>query len=165
MNKISVSILTISDRSYQKIREDLSGPLLAKRAKILGWDLIDYKIIDDEIDHIKTILMDWADNIEPNIILTTGGTGFSPRDVTPEATKGIITKIAPGLSEAMRAESLKISQHAMLSRGISGIRNKSIIINLPGSPKGAIENLSIVEEVIPHGIKLLLDNPNAEQEH
>jgi molybdenum cofactor synthesis domain-containing protein len=100
-----------------------------------------------------------------DIILTTGGTGFAPRDVTPEATRQVIQREAPGLAEAMRAESLKKTPHAMLSRAVAGIRGRTLIVNLPGSPKGAVENLQTVLSVLPHAVQLLMDDPNSEKGH
>ena len=137
---INFSILTISDRSSQGIRADLSGPQLEESVALNGWKVISIALCPDEIQNIKDILIEWCNTPEVDIILTTGGTGFSPRDVTPEATKSIIEKEAPGLVEAMRIASLKITPHAMLSRAVAGIRNNKLIINLPGSPKAAKEN-------------------------
>ena len=111
------------------------------------------------------MLMSWADGAELDVILTTGGTGFAPRDVTPEATRAIIEREAPGLAEAMRTASLKITPHAMLSRIVTGIRKKTLIINLPGSPKGAVENLQVVIPVLPHAIQLLSEDPASEVRH
>jgi molybdopterin adenylyltransferase len=165
MVEISISVLTVSDRSFRKEREDLSGPLLIDKIETLGWRLIDYDIVPDEIKSIQEKLIVWSDSIKPNLIITTGGTGFSPRDLTPEATIKIITRNAPGLSEAMRASGIQTAPHAILSRGVTGIRNESIIVNLPGSPKGAIENLTAIENVLPHAVKLLLNRPEAENEH
>jgi molybdenum cofactor synthesis domain-containing protein len=110
-------------------------------------------------------LIDWADNNEMDVILTTGGTGFSPRDVTPEATRAVIERDAPGLAEAMRAASIKITPHAMLSRIVAGIRKKTLIINLPGSPKGAVENLQVIVPVLPHAVQLLHEDPKSENTH
>ncbi len=114
---------------------------------------------------ISDQLIKWADLGEIQIILTTGGTGFSPRDVTPEATEEVIDRNTPGLAEAMRAGSLKTTPHAMLSRAVAGIRKKTLIINLPGSPKGAIENFRIVAPVLPHAVQLLENDDRAESGH
>jgi molybdenum cofactor synthesis domain-containing protein len=110
-------------------------------------------------------LIDWSDRSELDIILTTGGTGFSPRDVTPEATRAVIERDAPGLAEAMRAASLRITPHAMLSRIVTGIRKKTLIINLPGSPKGAVENLQVILPVLSHAVQLLREDPASERTH
>jgi molybdenum cofactor synthesis domain-containing protein len=122
-------------------------------------------ILPDEGAAIRAILSEWADSGELDVILTTGGTGFSPRDVTPEATRAVIEREAPGLAEAMRAFSLRITPHAMLSRIVTGIRKKTLIINLPGSPKGAVENLEVVIPVLPHAVQLLQEDPRSESTH
>jgi molybdenum cofactor synthesis domain-containing protein len=122
-------------------------------------------ILPDEESAIREVLRSWADSGELDVILTTGGTGFSPRDVTPEATRAVIERDAPGLAEAMRATSLKITPHAMLSRVVTGIRKKTLIVNLPGSPKGAVENLQVIMPVLPHAIQLLQEDPTSEASH
>lgn len=162
---IRLGILTISDRSYQGIREDLSGPALQGFITTLGWHAVIYTIVPDEIDAIKKTLIEWCDDLKLNLILTSGGTGLAPRDVTPEATIGIIDKDVPGLQEYIRSESTKITPHAILSRGAAGIRNKTLIINLPGSPRAAIENMTIIKDVIPHAIQLLSNAPESESGH
>jgi molybdenum cofactor synthesis domain-containing protein len=111
------------------------------------------------------MLIAWADSGEMDVILTTGGSGFSPRDITPEATRAVIDREAPGLAEAMRAASLKVTPHAMLSRIVTGIRRKTLIVNLPGSPKGAVENLQVITPVLPHAVQLLREDPAAESTH
>ena len=158
-------ILTLSDRSARGERADSSGPALALLIQAEGWSVTKQSILPDEESAIREILANWADSAELDVILTTGGTGFSPRDVTPEATRAVIEREAPGLSEAMRATSLKITPHAMLSRIVTGIRRKTLIINLPGSPKGAVENLQVILPVLEHAIKLLQESPEAEAGH
>ena len=162
---IRFGILTLSDRSSRGERVDLSGPALARLIEDQGWSMNKQSILPDEVAAIREILIDWADSAEIDVILTTGGTGFSPRDVTPEATRAVIEREAPGLAEAMRAASLKITPHAMLSRVITGIRKKTLIINLPGSPKGAVENLQVVMPVLSHAIQLLQEDPTSETSH
>ncbi len=162
---MKVAILTISDRAADGIRPDASGPAIEKLIRNKGWEITRAAIVPDDMKEIQTILENWCDDLGVDIILTTGGTGFSPRDVTPEATRLVIQREAPGIAEAMRLESLKITPHAMLSRAIAGIRNKTLIINLPGSPKAAMENLSTVIDVLPHAVELLHENPNAETGH
>lgn len=162
---IRVGIITISDRSSRGERDDLSGPALANRVKSAGFYVVSTTILPDEYDQIKSCLIEWCDSGNFDLILTTGGTGFAPRDITPEATLAVLEKSAPGITEAMRAQSLKITPHAMLSRQQAGIRKKTLIINLPGSPKGAVENLEVVLPVIPHAIELLQENPAAEKGH
>jgi len=154
---ISVFILTVSDRSDSGERADLSGPALCEAVEKLGWTLAGHAIVPDEIDQIRSVLRDRSSSGKVNLILTTGGTGFAPRDVTPEATLAVIDKKASGLVELIRIESAKINANAYLSRAEAGICRKTLIINLPGSPKGAVESLLIVSPVIPHAITLLED--------
>ncbi|HQU35355.1 MAG: Molybdopterin adenylyltransferase [Anaerolineales bacterium] len=158
-------ILTLSDRSARGEREDSSGPALARRIDGEGWLARRQLILPDEESSIRETLAQWADSGEFDVILTTGGSGFAPRDVTPEATRAVIEREAPGLAEAMRAASLKSTPHAMLSRSVAGIRKRSVIINLPGSPKGAVENLEAVIPALPHAVQLLQDNPESETSH
>ncbi|MCR3760475.1 MogA/MoaB family molybdenum cofactor biosynthesis protein [Clostridium felsineum] len=152
---IKTAILTISDKGYSKEREDLTGPSIAKILPEDSYTVEYFKIIPDEKDIIIKELKHLCDDVKINLILTNGGTGFSKRDITPEATLEVVEKLTPGFNEVMRAESLKITPHAMLSRAVSGIRKSSIIINLPGSPKGAVENLQAILSAIPHGVKIL----------
>ena len=162
---IRFGILTLSDRSARGERPDTSGLALARLVQAENWSVAKQAILPDNESAIRAILSEWADNGELDIILTTGGTGFSPRDVTPEATRAVIEREALGLAEAMRAASLKITPHAMLTRIVTGIRKKTLIINLPGSPKGAVENLQVVLPVLEHAIKLLQESPEAEAGH
>jgi len=162
---IRFGILTLSDRSSSGERADSSGPALAHLIQAENWSVVKQAILPDEESAIREMLISWADSNEMDVILTTGGTGFSPRDVTPEATRAVIERDAPGLAEAMRAASLKITSHAMLTRIVTGIRKKTLIINLPGSPKGAVENLQVVLPVLEHAIKLLQESPEAEAGH
>ncbi len=165
MTVLRVGIITVSDRSSRGEREDTSGPALQKQVLDQGWDIVRKEIIPDDFQTIETTLSSWADDGEMDVILTTGGTGFSPRDITPEATRSVIERTAPGLAEAMRTASLRITPHAMLSRAIAGIRKRSLIVNFPGSPKAAIENLAVILPVLPHAVQLLQDDPNSEAGH
>ena len=162
---IRFGILTLSDRSSRGERADASGPALANLIQAEGWSVVKQALLPDEESGIREMLTSWADSSEMDVILTTGGTGFSPRDVTPEATRAIIEREAPGLAEAMRAVSLKVTPHAMLSRIVTGIRRKTLIINLPGSPKGAVENFQVVIPVLPHAVQLLQEDPTSESTH
>jgi molybdopterin adenylyltransferase len=162
---IRFGILILSDRSSRGERADASGPALAALIEAEGWAVARQSLLPDEESAIRDILVEWSDSGEVDVILTTGGTGFSPRDVTPEATRAIIEREAPGIAEAMRAESLKITPHAMLSRVVTGIRRKVLIVNLPGSPKGAVENLQVILPVIPHAVELLREDPKSESSH
>jgi molybdenum cofactor synthesis domain-containing protein len=149
---ICVGILTISDKGFKGQREDISGREIKKMIEILPAKLALYEIIPDDKDVIKNKLIDFADKKGLDLIITTGGTGVSPRDVTPDATLEIIEKEVPGMAEAMRQESLKKTPHAMISRAVVGIRKNSLIINLPGSPQGARENLLVVLPALPHAL-------------
>ena len=165
MMTIRFGILTLSDRSARGERADASGPALAELILSQGWTVAAQRILPDDESSIRTGLIEWADSGDFDIILTTGGTGFALRDVTPEATRAVIQREAPGLAETMRAESLKKTPHAMLSRAIAGIRNRALIVNLPGSPKGAVENLQAILSVLPHAVQLLTDDPDSERSH
>jgi molybdopterin adenylyltransferase len=163
--KIRFGILTLSDRSARGERQDSSGPALAALIEAEHWSVVRHEILPDDEPAIREILVSWADSRDMDVILTTGGTGFSPRDVTPEATRAVIEREAPGLAEAMRAASLKVTPHAMLSRIVTGIRRQTLIINLPGSPKGAVENLQVIVPVLPHAVQLLREDPASESTH
>lgn len=158
-------ILTISDRSWRGERPDLSGPALAEAIRAQGWQVLETAILPDEREVIAAKLVEWADSAHFDVILTTGGTGFAPRDVTPEATRQVVERLTPGLDEAMRAASRSVHHHAMLSRAVSGIRKRTLIVNLPGSPKGAVENLLVIIPALPHAVELLCELPDTEQKH
>ena len=158
-------ILTISDRSSRGERPDASGPVLVDVVIAHGWLVIETGIIPDEVQIIRQKLAEWADLNRFDVVLTTGGTGFAPCDVTPEATRQIVERLTPGLDEAMRAASLKVTPHAMLSRAISGIRKQTLIINLPGSPKAALENFQVIAPVLAHAVELLREDPHSEKGH
>ena len=152
---IRFAILTVSDRSSRGERPDASGPALVELVQSHDWQVVQQRIVPDDIDAIKNELQTWCDSGEADVILTTGGTGFAPRDVTPEATRAVVERLTPGLDEAMRSASLQVTPHAMLSRAVSGIRKRTLIITLPGSPKGATENLQVVLPALEHAVKLL----------
>ncbi|MGQ9608444.1 MAG: molybdopterin adenylyltransferase [bacterium] len=154
-DKILSAILTISDRSFFGEREDSSGPIIHDVLQKINSEVIFHQIVPDEKDIIEQKLIELSDSIKVDLIITTGGTGLSPRDVTPEATLEIIDKRVPGLEEAMRAESMKITPHGMLSRAVAGVRGRTLIVNLPGSPKAVKENLSVILLAIPHAIDIL----------
>ena len=158
-------ILTASDRSARGERPDLSGPALAELIASQGWEVLCQAVLPDDLATLRETLIAWAGRGDLDIILTTGGTGFSPRDVTPEATLAVVERLAPGLAEAMRAASLQVTPHAMLSRAVAGIRGQVLMINLPGSPKAAVENLQVVLPVLTHAVELLREDPLAEKHH
>lgn len=161
-----VGILTISDRSSRGERPDASGPVIrAVIVERLKWAIAVEQIVPDERAVIGDTLKAWCDDLQLNLILTTGGTGFAPRDVTPEATRDVIEREASGLAEAMRADSLQKTPHAMLSRAVCGIRGRTLIVNLPGSPKAVRENLETILPAIPHAIDLLREAPDTEAGH
>ena len=199
---MKVAVLTVSDRSAKGEREDRSGPALRALAEAQGWQVAVVAIAPDEQQTIERILAQWADNGEADLILTTGGTGFAPRDITPEATLAVVERLVhycdghsvdlvltvggtgfaprdvtpeavsevverptPGLDEAMRSASLSKTPHAMLSRGIAGIRGRSLIVNLPGSPQAAREGFEVILTALPHAIALLSEQPEAEAGH
>jgi molybdopterin adenylyltransferase len=158
-------ILTISDRSSRGERPDVSGPVLVDAVVAKGWQVVETGIIHDDVETIRQKLAEWADSNRFDVLLSTGGTGFAPRDVTPEATRQAVERLTPGLDEAMRTASLRVTPHAMLSRAISGIRKQTLIINLPGSPKAALENFQVVSPVLAHAVELLREDPRAEKGH
>ena len=163
--RLAVSILTVSDRAATGEREDRSGPHLIEMMASRGWRIAKTAVIPDEKDQIVEMLRSWTDEGGFHLILTTGGTGFGIRDVTPEATLAVIDRLAPGLTEAMRAASLRKTPHAMLSRAVAGLRGAVLIINLPGSPKAARENLEVILPALPHALQLLAEDPAAELGH
>lgn len=151
-----VAIITLSDKGYEGQREDITGKKLKEYVEVNSdYNVIYYALIKDDKEMLVNELIDICDNNKADLVLTNGGTGFSKRDVTPEGTKEVIEREIPGISEYMRMKSSEITKKAILSRGISGIRKNTIIINLPGSPKGAVENLSFVIDALGHGIEIL----------
>ena len=143
-------VLTVSDRSARGEREDSSGPALVEMIEVQGWELSEQALLPDEQEQVERQLAEWSDRGEVEVILTTGGTGFSPRDHTPEATLAVVDRLAPGLSEAMRLASLKQTPHAMLSRAVCGIRGSTLIINLPGSPRAVRESMEVLFGFLEH---------------
>jgi molybdopterin adenylyltransferase len=151
---MKVGILIVSDKGARGEREDRSGPALGKMMTAEGAEIVRTHIVPDEIDEIRAVLIEWSDE-GVDLVLTTGGTGFSPRDWTPEATRAVIEREAPGIAEAMRQAGMRKTPTAMLSRGVAGLRKATLIINLPGSEKGARESLEAIMEALPHAIEIL----------
>lgn len=153
---LTAAVITLSDKGSKGEREDKSGPVIVKMLEEAGYEIIESNILPDEQKLLENELIRLSDQRQVNLILTTGGTGFSERDRTPEATMTVATRLAPGIAEAIRAGSMKITKRAMLSRETSVIRNKTLIVNLPGSPKAVAESLELVIDQLDHGIKILL---------
>ena len=149
------AVITLSDKGSKGEREDLSGPAIVKRLTEQGYQIVEQLILPDDPEDLKHHLSRLADQRKLDLILTTGGTGFGPRDTTPEATLAVADRNVPGIAEAIRAESLKITRRAMLSRAVSVIRGKTLIVNLPGSPKACMESMDVFMDVLPHGLGLL----------
>jgi molybdopterin adenylyltransferase len=151
---LRAKILVLSDAAAEGRREDGSGPAVRATLEARGWTVIECEILPDEIDRIRQRLEAWTDAGDCDAVFTTGGTGLSPRDVTPEATRAVVEKEVPGLAELMRSEGVKKNRMAALSRGLAGVRKGRLIVNLPGSVRGARESLEIVIDLLPHAIDI-----------
>ena len=161
---MKVAVLTVSDRSARGERQDLSGPAVVDRVRRKGWDLVRTGIVSDDQGAIEGELRKWTEaGIE--LILTTGGTGFAPRDRAPEATLAVCERLAPGIPEAMRRAGKAKTPHAILSRAVAGIRRGTLIVNLPGSPKAVREHLEVILPVLPHAVELLREAATGEAGH
>ena len=158
----TAAVITVSDKGYVGQREDTSGPNLCRILKEKGYELVHTSIVPDDNEMIQAELIKCCDELKINLILTTGGTGFSPRDITPEATMAVVERPTPGIPEAMRAESLRITPKGCLSRSAAGIRKQSLIINLPGSKKASEENILAVIGAVDHGLEMLLGSGSAD---
>lgn len=157
---LRAAIVTVSDRSAQGLRKDSSGPQLAESLESRGINVEWTEVVPDEVAEISQILTRMADVHGADLVLTTGGTGLSPRDVTPEATMAVVDRLVPGMAEAMRAASLAKTPHAMISRAVVGVRGRTLIVNLPGSPRGALENLDVVLPALEHAIAKIQGDPS-----
>ena len=158
----TAAVITVSDKGYRGEREDTSGPNLVRILTEKGFEVSYTSIVPDEPDMIKEQLVKCADELKIALVLTTGGTGFSPRDITPEATLEVVERLTPGIPEAMRAESMKITPKGCLSRSAAGIRGRSLIINLPGSKKASAENILAVIDPVAHGLDMLYSEGSAD---
>ena len=152
---IRVAVVTISDSVAKGTREDRSGPAVRTRAEQLGWRVTETKVVADDVESIARLLTELADRGQVSLILTAGGTGITARDFTPEATRTVVEREIPGVAELMRSEGRRFTPRAVLSRGIAGTRGRTLIVNLPGSPKGAVQSLDVVASLAPHIVDLL----------
>ena len=160
--QIRAIVITVSDACSRGEREDASGEALVQLLRDVGAEIVETKVVSDDLDPLIELLRASAENNNVNLIVTTGGTGFSPRDNTPEATLAVIEREAPGLAEAMRMETLKQTPMAMISRGVCGIRANTLIINLPGSPKAVRESFAVIAPILNHAISLLVGKPGGD---
>jgi molybdopterin adenylyltransferase len=159
MSSFSYAVLTVSDRGAAGKRQDLSGPAIQELLQPLGGKLVDYRVVPDELPEIQAAIIEWADQKKVDLILTTGGTGVHPRDVTPDATRPLLEREIPGIAEAMRSASMLTTPHAMLSRGLAGLRGRTLVVNLPGSPGAVMENLSVLLRALPHALEKIQGDP------
>ena len=155
MSEIQAAIVTVSDRSARGERDDLTGPALAEAVSAAGIDVVSRTVVPDDAPDIEAEIVRLADVARVPLVLTAGGTGFAPRDVTPEATRRVIEKEAPGLAELARASGATKTRHAFLSRGIAGVRGRTLVVNLPGSPRGAVESWDALAPLVPHAVAVL----------
>jgi len=164
-NELIAAVITVSDRAFKDVYPDETGRQVSQLLNENHWEVIRSIILPDDQQLIEKTLLEYCDELLIPLVLTAGGTGFSPRDVTPDATRAVIERETPGLVVAMIHDNLPKTAHAMLSRQMAGIRKKSLIVNLPGSPKGAVEDLGVILPALPHAISLIRSDPDAEKGH
>jgi molybdopterin adenylyltransferase len=152
---LRVAVVTVSDSVSQSKRQDQSGPAVGERCVALGWKVMSTHVVSDDSAVIQVRLRDLADSGQVDLVLTTGGTGIGPRDATPEATSGACERLIPGLGEMMRQKCMQAAPRAVLSRGVAGVRGRTLILNLPGSPQGAVESLNAIADLMPHAVEVL----------
>lgn len=155
MNTIRAAIVTVSDKGYAGQREDVSGPLLAELVHEMGAEIVRRNVVPDEREEIVRLLVGLADEMAVDLVMTTGGTGVTPRDVTPEATKAVVDRDVPGLAEALRFEGYRRTPLAVISRGVAGIRGRTLIVNLPGNPNAVREGMETLSPILPHTIQMI----------
>lgn len=160
-----IALLTVSDRAARGERPDASGPALRACLERAGEQTVQMALVPDEPEQIEARLKEWADGGQVDLILTTGGTGLADRDRTPEATRAVCERLVPGIAEVMRQAGLSKTPHAMLSRALAGVRGKTLIVNLPGSPRAAVESLEAILPALPHAVEVLSGSPTAEAWH
>jgi molybdenum cofactor synthesis domain-containing protein len=153
--KITAGVVTVSDKGHAGERVDVSGPLLADLLREMGADVVSQTVVPDEPDEIRRALLELVDEMRVDLVLTTGGTGPAPRDLTPEATKDIIEREVPGIAEALRFEGYRRTPLAVISRGVAGTRGRTLIVNLPGSPKAVREGLETLTPILPHAVRMV----------
>ena len=165
--EIRAAVVTVSDKGFAGEREDVSGPLLADLLRQAGADVVEQTIVPDEPDQIRQTLIRLADELELDVVLTTGGTGFTPRDRTPEATRAVVDRETPGLAEVLRMEGYRRTPLAVLSRGTAGLRGRTLIINLPGSPRAVQEGMEVLAPILPHAVRMArgVDTEHHHEEH
>jgi len=154
-----IAILTVSDAASRGEREDTSGDAIVAWAVARGAQVVDRTLVPDETDRIVPVLLSWCDQDTADLVLTTGGTGLSPRDITPEATRAVLEREAPGIAERLRVSAMESFPRAALSRGLAGVRNKTLVVNLPGSPGGVRDSLQALEAIVSHAIQIVRGNP------
>lgn len=155
MKATTIGILTVSDGCARGEREDVSGALIAEWCREVGVEVAARDVVGDAVDEIVPVLLTWCDGLEVDVVLTTGGTGLTPRDVTPEATRAVLEREAPGIAEELRRKGVASTPFAVLSRGLAGVRGRTLLVNLPGSPSGVEDGLEVLATILPHAVRMV----------